>query len=113
MIIYEGEGDYTLTYQIQLMGKDVQIIVYGGDAHIGSVTVAEKGEVTTWNGKGHQDDKLSESLAKEISLRYDCTCLVAAGFHQDNITSQGILQVLKNHKNALGKVLSWLDEIYI
>lgn len=110
MIIKSGEGQYELTYEIHLMGKDVQILVWGGDVHIGAVTVIEKGTITTWKGKSHKDDILTEALAKEIYSKFLCTCVVSAGFHLKDITPEGISQVLHNHKIGCQRVISWLEE---
>lgn len=108
MKVTSGTGPFALTYELRLVGKDVHILVYGGEAHVGSVSVGDHGEVTTWVGKNHRDDALSEPLAKAVSEEFGCICSVSAGFHIDDLKTDEILQVVKNNQEGIEKVMMFL-----
>lgn len=110
MILHVGSGSTRLTYQIMHMGRDLLICVTGGEAHVGSLSVAVQGKVNTTTLEGHRDDALSQSLAKKIAEVFPNVCTVVAGFHLDNITKEQIQQVMKHHAQGIQRVLSYLSE---
>lgn len=111
MVIKAGCGRTAISYDLRLFGGDVLISVFGGVAHIGSVTVGDCGKTMSYTAQNHRDDALAESLAEMVSRRYQCRCVVTAGFHLDNITKEEIRSVLDTHAKGTQKVLHALDEL--
>lgn len=110
MIFHIGSGQTQLTYQIHPLGRDLLITITGGEAHVGSLSIANQGKVTTTTLEGHRDDALSQSLAESIAHRFPGVCTVVAGFHLDNITKEQIFQVLDHHNQGIQKVLCSLSQ---
>ena len=111
MVIQAGKGRTALTYDVRLFGSDLLISVFGGVAHIGSVAVGDCGSLLSYTAKEHKDDALSETLAKTISRRYQCRCVVTAGFHLDDIVKEEISAALETHVEGSKKVMAALDEL--
>lgn len=73
------------------VGKDIQIIIHGGDAHIGATAVAKPGENThVITCFGHREDKLAIEIANMLSNNIGCTICVSIGIHYDNILQKEI-----------------------
>ncbi|MBF7097769.1 prenylated flavin chaperone LpdD [Alkalibacter mobilis] len=96
-----GNGSLAITYEIVFIGSDIQVIISGGEVHIGSVSIGENGHVTTWTSSGHKDDALSEPLARAISREFCCVCNVSTGFHLDNQSNREISEVLNNNRYGM------------
>ncbi|MCM1565839.1 MAG: hypothetical protein FNP40_03580 [Dehalobacter sp. 4CP] len=112
MKITIGQDKLALSYEISIIGHDILITVTGGKQHIGSAAVGNCGTVTKYAVEGHRDDVLAGTLAQDVSKLFNCICLVAAGFHQDNMTKEEIEIVLLNHQQGIQKVITYLKENY-
>ena len=104
-----GKGRTKLWAEVTQLGKDLCILIHGGEAHIGSIAVAiprpsladaNKISSTTsvYNLTGHKDDLLSQPLAREIAAQTNRVVTVIAGFHLEQISEDEIKGVLSNLK---------------
>ncbi|WP_291440542.1 hypothetical protein [Desulfovibrio sp.] len=97
-------GRLALTLRVLRMGRDLQVICSGGQAHIGAVAVASPQPARAQEAEsrvqnlislpGHREDMLAARMARHLADALDCTVCVSAGIHFDCITKEEIERVL-------------------
>lgn len=97
-------GRLALTLRVLRLGRDLQVICTGGQAHIGAVAVAspmpaqaqtaEKHAQNLISLPGHREDMLAARMARQLADALECTVCVSAGIHFDCITKEEIERVL-------------------
>ncbi|MEM0492822.1 MAG: hypothetical protein QXS02_02535 [Candidatus Thermoplasmatota archaeon] len=97
MLTY-GEGRYKIWLEKKHLGKDLLLILGGGEKpHIGGVVVCEPGGVTKVVGlEGHYDHQVLRSLAEAAYKKYKVTVVATGGIHIDNATKEEIDIIVKN-----------------
>lgn len=76
------------------MGKDLCIILTGGEVHLGSVTVGAKGiNNETFLVKDHKEYIITEMLAEILKKEYPGSFVICCGIHIDNITKEEISDI--------------------
>ncbi len=100
-MISAGEGKYTVRLESYTVGKDMLIVITGGEEdHIGSATlIEEKDHLQTMIKKGHQDHVISEKMANIIYDTIGKDLLVVCGIHIDNASKEEI-DILVNNAQA-------------
>lgn len=95
--IESGEGRYQIRVLAFMCGKDLNVMITGGDTpHIGAVCLAQyekermSATVSTICVYGHRDDQIAMVCAKKLSSRLRCTVTVSVGIHIDNATLEEI-----------------------
>lgn len=84
-------GRLKLKLIAMLVGNDLQVILHGGDAHIGATAVAMPGENTrVITRSGHREDKIALAIANILCKDLNCTISVSVGIHYDNILYEEI-----------------------
>lgn len=87
MLLTATSGRLTLSLRLYGMGKDVQALLTGGDAHAGGTALAApNAPVQTLSLPGHRDAELACRLAQGLADSLGCTACVTAGIHYDDIT---------------------------
>lgn len=92
---------FSLSAQTGQVGDDLCVLVTGGKAHIGSVSMAmpypEKessgtghAAASTFCRPGHRDDVVSDRFAKTLAARLQQNVTVLCGIHYDNAGPQDI-----------------------
>jgi hypothetical protein len=104
----QGTGKTALNYELTAVGKDILILLTGGDAHIGCTAIGDDGRLSSYTPQSHKDDALAIPLAKKVSETFHCVCTVVAGFHLDEITREEIAEVIKNADSGMMQVLETL-----
>ena len=95
----------TITIEMKRIGIDIQVLVSGGEEHIGSVVLALPRESLKKDGSisctssvlnvvGHKDEFLCRTLAESICKKKNTTVVCMGGFHVDDITPIQIQEVL-------------------
>lgn len=96
------EVDHKMTFQdIKLevieVGRDVLLLITGGEAHIGATSTAYWHEghshVETIAVPHHKEHTLTESMAKRAASHLECTVTVVMGIHYDNLSKEQITQI--------------------
>lgn len=106
-------GRLALELRLLPAGQDWQLLLTGGDAHIGAVILAEPANAMppavradmasgTEDGvrlhvlrrTGHHDDKAALPLARDYCRELKATVCVSAGIHYDHISREEIDTVL-------------------
>lgn len=91
------------------MGQDgTRASVSGGQLpHVGAVSVVNaEGECKTVQYPGHRDAAVSERWAKALAAAGFRPVMVEAGIHYDNLSREGIGQVLDLSEEMLAEALN-------
>lgn len=73
------------------VGNDLQVVLYGGEAHIGATAMASPGEATrVIICSGHREDEIALQTANILSKSLECTVCASVGIHYDNILKEEI-----------------------
>jgi len=109
-MISAGEGRYTVRLESYNVGKDMLIVITGGEEdHIGSATLIEsKGHLQTIIKKGHQDHVVSEKMANIIYDTIGKDLLVVCGIHIDDASKEEIDILVDNAQVCVKRFLSQL-----
>jgi hypothetical protein len=83
------------------IGKDLLVIITGGDAHIGAVTLSEEGCYSTLSKKGHKECVITKQVAPRIQNFFKKDVLVVCGIHIDNATLKEISTLVENAKECV------------
>ncbi|ASA26329.1 hypothetical protein B9T62_14345 [Paenibacillus donghaensis] len=81
------------------IGRDLLILITGGVRHIGAASTAylegDTPKVHTSAVPHHKEHTLSESIALQAAQVLQRTVTVVMGIHYDNLTPQGIQEVVR------------------
>ncbi len=84
------------------LGRDWQIILSGGKAHIGAAALAvcydaDRAAVNVLQIAvyGHREDALCGELALTLSRAFKTTVAVSAGIHFDGLTAEEVTEVVR------------------
>ena len=105
------QNGYKVEACLQMMGDDYLLSIWGGEAHIGAVAMAQPRDslkdptkrsatASVFCYVGHKEDQLVKEVSERMASELDAKIVVAAGLHWDNLPSTGLEQVVKN-VNAL------------
>ncbi|MNN18940.1 hypothetical protein D3C81_1321600 [compost metagenome] len=79
------------------MGRDLLIMITGGEAHIGAASTAyyvdQEIQVQTSIVPGHKEHTLSVEMARQASRTLKRTVTLVMGIHYDNLTKEEIMKV--------------------
>ncbi|MDO4336868.1 MAG: hypothetical protein Q4C91_02140 [Eubacteriales bacterium] len=97
-----------ITIHVYDTGAGINILIEGGEkGHIGAVAVAESGKaVAEISFPSHKEGIVCKKWAETVSRSVSGPVVVEAGIHYNNITEEGIREVL----GALDKELECLLE---
>lgn len=89
-------GRLKLELRALRMGRDLQVMLNGGAAHLGAVALAAPGgaaEAKLLVLPGHREDQLARRMARRMADALGCTVCVSAGIHYENISKEEIAAV--------------------
>ncbi|SMF86217.1 hypothetical protein SAMN05661091_3330 [Paenibacillus uliginis N3/975] len=102
-----------LTLEEIEIGRDTLIIIKGGDAHIGAVSIAYLTchdpvtiDVETTSVPGHKEHLLSERFARHIAMQLLRTVTVVIGIHFDGLQRDEIDMIVRTTENMLEAYLA-------
>ena len=116
------QDGYNLSADVNFIGEDILISVYGGDKpHIGAVAASQprpslKDEEATSASTsvicfvGHKEDELAKYIAGKVATEFNVRTVVCAGAHWDDITEKGIQRVGQSAKQL---AVLLLDRIHL
>lgn len=111
------EGEYDITAGVRLIGQDVLVAIWGGEKpHIGAVAMAQprpslkdpgvtSATASVFTYVGHKEDDLAKAAAEILATVLNTNVVVTAGIHWDNLTKEGILQVIHNSEILIDLIL--------
>ncbi len=101
-------GAFDLTANTRRIGPDLLVAIWGGEKpHIGAVAAAQPRPslkdpaVTSATASvicfvGHREDDLAKRAAEALAAAIEGRAVVTAGIHWDNLSEEGIRQVIHN-----------------
>ena len=99
-----GTGRTAVRLELVGQGRDLLLLISGGEAHVGAVAVARPagdggaaGEVVV---PPHKEGPLAAECAALVAEAGGCTCAAAAGIHQDLATKAEIAAICANARAA-------------
>ncbi len=105
-MITSGEGKTKVWLKKENIGKDLLIIVGGGEKpHIGASVLCVPGKkCSILKYDNHKDDIVLTPIAKKACEKYKKTVLAAGGIHIEKATKNQIVKIIKNCKDLEDKV---------
>lgn len=102
-----SSGRFDLQAVAVQSGRDLTVVVSGGAAHLGAVVAAmprpslddpsrTSADLMSLSFPGHKEDELARAMARHLAAALNSRVVVAAGAHWDDLTPEGIKQVLTN-----------------
>ncbi len=121
MRIERTVGRHNLVLEAQSIGKDLLILIYGGDEHhIGSVSIAYPTKshyrdastisLNSTSLPGHKDYVLSNVIAEKLSKALMLVVTVIVGIHMDNATEDEIKSVVKESIEMADEVIGHFQQ---
>ena len=93
------------------VGRDLLLVISGGVRHIGAASTAylngEQVEVQTSAVPHHKEHTISEDIAIRVAEALNKTVTVVMGIHYDDLTKEGIKEVVEIVNN---KVIQYLAQ---
>ena len=98
------------------VGDDVLAVIKGGDMpHIGCTVLSVPRESLSGDGHisctssvinvtGHKDEQICRLVADSIASACEVTTVCSGGFHIDNITEEGINEVLRAVRDMISEL---------
>lgn len=109
--VRQGIGRAEVCLDLLGQGRDLLLLVTGGQAHVGAVAVAGPGPAKEidYTGlltvPGHKEGPLAEYCAEQMARTAGCQCAAVVGIHQDQATRQEIDDIVANVKEGMGQLL--------
>lgn len=98
------------------LGNDYQVIISGGDEHIGAVAlgvcydrVKKRSNISQLAVYGHKEDLLVQNIAALLSRQLAATVAVTAGIHFDNLSSDEIDKILEIVEDLATRLIGQLQ----
>lgn len=100
-----NEGGYSISASWQRIGEDYLLSIWGGKAHIGAVAIAQprpsledptrlSATASVFCFVGHKEDEPAKRISEKLAATLGTKVVVTAGMHWDNISPDGINQVI-------------------
>jgi hypothetical protein len=101
----------------QRIGKDYLVSIWGGEAHIGAVGMAQpraslkdhrrrSATASVFCYLGHKEDALVKEISELLASTLNTKVVVTAGLHWDHLDAQGIKQVVENVRDVVAQIIS-------
>lgn len=104
-------GRLKLELRVLRMGRDLQVMLKGGAAHLGAVALAAPGGTAEANAlvlPGHREDQLARRMARRMADALGCAICVSAGIHYENISKEEIAAVARMTETLTERCLAAL-----
>jgi hypothetical protein len=102
-----NEAGFLVEALWQRLGNDYLLSVWGGDAHIGAVAMAQprpsladpdclSATASVFCYVGHKEDELVKKVSEKLASALGTKVIVVAGLHWDNLNPTQIERIVKN-----------------
>lgn len=95
------------------IGKDLLLMITGGEAHIGAVATAYTSsesdpviETETIGVPGHKEAELADGFARELAERLGRTVTVVMGIHYDHLSREELKELVSEIHECFHTYLS-------
>jgi len=105
-----GEGLAQVSVNARFVGKDLEVLLTAGKAHIGAVALAVPctpiaegvtASCSVLTAPGHRDNIPAESAALKLCKALSCSVSVAAGLHIDKASQEEIMLLVENSNKVI------------
>lgn len=111
-VFTESFGRIKISALLLRMGADLQIILYGGGAHLGAMALALPCEKTlSLSAPGHKDFLPAEEMAARISAALGRRVGVSCGINFKDITQEEIERTLALCRVIADRIISSLSGV--
>ena len=109
-----GEGRSALRLELRAVGRDRLLLITGGAAHAGAVSLAEPGDdaprVRTLTAGTHREGPLSAEAAADLCRATGRAVVVVAGIHIDDARPEEIERIVKNARTGVRALIERICE---
>jgi hypothetical protein len=99
-----GSGRICVQLELGYQGRDLILLVTGGEAHVGAVAVWDRrqtaGTASVTELPGHKEGPLAGACAKIVGRATGCRVVAVVGIHQDEATGEEIDAIVANAELA-------------
>jgi hypothetical protein len=109
-----GEGRRAVRLELRAQGRDLLLMVGGGEAHVGAVAVESPADPLGPASAdlivvpGHKEGPLAAECARAVAVAAGCTCTAVVGIHQDAATPDEIAAIVANVRRGLATLVGKL-----
>ncbi len=111
-----GRGRRRVTLELAAVGRDLLLVLWGGQAHAGAVALSGPPGVPTRPAGplrlgSHREGPLAAECAALVAAAAGCACAVVAGIHQDAATADEIAAIVANARTGAGRLAAALAAV--
>lgn len=111
MEISISKGRITLSVKVLHIGEDILIIISGGKAHIGAVSLTNhKNAPKTISLDSHKEDVITSNMAKTLQTKTKKNLCIIAGVHFNDILPREINDVLALCEDVAKEISGYLQK---
>jgi hypothetical protein len=106
-----GARRTAIRLELVAQGRDLVLLITGGDAHVGAAAVAAPGSGGAVHEAvlpPHKEGPLARECAALLADAAGCTVCAVAGIHQDAITKDEIAAIVANVREAAAALAATL-----
>ena len=113
--IERGRGRTAVRLELVVQGRDLVLLVSGGEAHVGAVAVCQApqggvpAEPVLTVLPGHKEGPLARDCAIKLAPAAGCTCCAVVGIHQDQATPDEIAAIVENVRQGMDELVRLID----
>lgn len=110
------KGGFPVEAMMQRLGKDFLLSIWGGEAHIGAVAMAQSrpsladarklsATASVFCYVGHKEDEVVKEVSERLAAELGARVVVVAGLHWDHLKAAGIEQIRLNIRALVHMIL--------
>lgn len=102
ILFHAGKGRTRISLSAQWIGKDIVVVLFNGQAHLGAVAVADfcreenRASTSVITRLGHKDNEVASAAAHRLCRKLKKPVCAIAGIHLDDISEQEITEIVRN-----------------
>jgi len=103
-----GGGRTTVRLELLPHGRDLVLLIGGGETHVGAVAAAGDGPALSRALGSHREGPLAEVAAARVAAAAGCACAAVAGIHRDGATPAEIAAMVANVEAGVAALVAAL-----
>lgn len=112
MLFQQAHGRIRINANLILLDHDIQVMIWGGRAHIGAIALAgPKNEAQVVEAADHKDGEIALLIASELAKNLNGTVAVTAGIHYDRITPEEIEIVREKTGKIVHEIITYIKNL--
>ncbi|HOW54346.1 MAG TPA: hypothetical protein PLR60_06780 [Syntrophorhabdaceae bacterium] len=111
-----GIGSFVIEGNVLPMGKDILVVLSGGEGHIGAIGMAEprpsmrnpgmtSSSSSVFTYAGHKEDVVVKEISEFLSKEMNRKVVVVAGLHWRNLNGEEIAAVIESCRVLAKKIV--------